>query len=67
MKIDTFYKQYVGGKGQLSLERPAVTIAVKLLEARERFGRLDVKIEPVAGSGTAWVSDERLTFEGKAG
>lgn len=35
-------------------------VKVKVLEKREKFGRTDLKIEPVAGDGTAWVQSKHL-------
>jgi hypothetical protein len=35
------------------------TLEVEILEARELFGRLDVRVRPVAGTGEAWVMYKR--------
>lgn len=35
-------------------------IPVKVLEEREVFGRYEVQVTPVSGSGQAWVSADRV-------
>ena len=40
-------------------------VAVKILDARENFGRIDVLVTPEAGSGQAWVSAPRVKVRGK--
>jgi hypothetical protein len=43
-----------------SEEPVAFLVLVKVLELRKKFGRTDVKITPVAGSGEAYVSANSL-------
>lgn len=40
-------------------EKP-LKINVIITDAKQAFGRTDVKIEPEAGSGSAWVSKEHV-------
>lgn len=52
---------YVGKKGLLNF---GGTIAIEITskDAREVFGRLDVLVEPVAGTGEAWVAESRVAW-----
>jgi len=36
---------------------------VTIVDARELFGRTDVQIEPVGGSGAAWVERSAVTLD----
>ena len=38
-------------------------VAVKILDARAVFGRIDYQITPVAGSGSAWVQSLAIDEE----
>jgi len=42
-----------------ALER--VSVAVEVLDLRDRFGAVDALIRPVHGRGTQWVSAARLS------
>jgi hypothetical protein len=51
----------------LLINRPAtlttaegLKVSVRVADARERFGRTDVLVTPIAGAGAAWVSMERV-------
>jgi hypothetical protein len=46
-----------------TLYRDGLRITVRTLDARVRFGSLDVLVTPVAGSGEIWVTANRLIFE----
>ena len=35
-------------------------VQVKITDARSVFGRQDIRVEGLAGEGTAWVSSERV-------
>ncbi len=39
-----------------------IQFQVELLDVREVFGRTDVEIKPVAGTGTAWVSLDKVSL-----
>lgn len=43
-------------------EPSTLVIPIKIVGARSKFGRLDLKIEPKGGSGSAWVSEEKITI-----
>jgi hypothetical protein len=51
----------LGKIGQVAFE--GYTLDVKILDARPSFGRIDYMVEPVSGSGTLWISSERLTVK----
>lgn len=40
-----------------------VTFPVTIRDARQVFGRTDVQVEPVGGSGRMWVNIEALVVE----
>jgi hypothetical protein len=53
---------YVGKTAVLRVTNPdprrdsgELLVEVLIVSARERFGRIDVEVTPVAGSGTQWV------------
>jgi hypothetical protein len=60
MSAATLHK-FVGRAGLLRTDNN-LTFAVEVLDAREVWGRLDYRVEPVAGNGSAWVSAERVTL-----
>lgn len=35
-------------------------IPVEIVDARANFGRIDIEVKPVGGSGTHWVSDRAI-------
>lgn len=37
-----------------------ITVAVRVVDAREIYGRVDLLIEPVYGNGRAWVNSTRV-------
>lgn len=37
-------------------------VQVEIIDFRPAFGRIDVLIKPIAGSGKRWVSYDRLIF-----
>lgn len=39
-----------------------IGVRVRVIDARRVFNRLDLKIEPVAGSGQKWVSSEAVAL-----
>lgn len=53
---------YVGREGLLSYGG-SIAIEVKSLDAREVYGRLDIYVEPVAGTGKAWVAESRIAWQ----
>lgn len=45
---------------EVVLSTDGLKIKVKIKDARHAFGRTDVLVTPVAGSGEAWVSRDRV-------
>jgi hypothetical protein len=50
----------VGSVAELAIERGGLRVLVRVLDAREVFGRTDYLVQPECGRGTAWVSADRL-------
>jgi len=48
-----------------TLETDGLSVSVKIIDARENFGRIDVCVTPEAGSGQAWVSADRVKVRGR--
>ncbi len=49
----------IGSTADLPIER--ITVAVEIIDSRERWGSQDFLVRPLAGSGSQWVSAMRLT------
>ncbi len=43
---------------------PTWSVQVKIVDARESFGSMQVLVEPVSGSGRAWVDAGRVAITG---
>ena len=56
--------EFVGKEGIL-VHIAHLGILVRSLDAREVYGRLDILVEPVAGTGEAWVSESRIAWHAK--
>ena len=54
---------YVGRTGILNTDKLGVLI--RSLDSREVYGRLDILVEPVEGTGEAWVSESRIAWHVK--
>ena len=52
--------EFVGRTGILNTDKLGVLI--RSLDAREVYGRLDILVEPVEGTGEAWVSESRIAW-----
>lgn len=53
----------VGGMAYWTVEtrsEDTVRVKVRVLEARSNFGRTDFRVEPLMGSGEAWVQESTL-------
>jgi hypothetical protein len=65
--------EVIGRKGLATLRLDAsppvfLTIPVSVKDARRNFGRTDLLISPLGGSGEVWVHSERVQLEdGKRG
>lgn len=51
----------IGTTGRWLVE--GVEVDVNILNARSAYGRTDLKIGPVAGRASRWVSADRIIFE----
>ena len=58
-KIDL--SAYRGKKGKI--EENNLTINVKILESRVRYGHLDLKVTPLNGEGEVWVERKNILIE----
>lgn len=47
------HRSVVGRVGTLSIED--ISVAVKVIGERFRYGRLDLEVKPLAGKGSRWV------------
>ena len=52
---------YKNKKGQIKENN--LTINVKILESRVRYGHLDLKVTPLNGSGEVWVERKNILIE----
>ena len=52
--------QLIGKYGRFSTE--GMIFRVNILDARSSFGRTDLEITPADGSGSKWVSMERVSI-----
>jgi hypothetical protein len=39
-----------------------VTVQVRVVDVRRAFGRLDLLVEPIAGSGQLWIDQEKVEW-----
>jgi len=51
-----------GLTGSLSVEK-SLRVNVRIVDAREAYGRTDYLVEPIAGAGQQWVSAERVSLD----
>lgn len=51
---------YIGREGILGFEK--LGVCVRSTDAREVYGRLDVLVEPIQGTGKAWVAEARIAW-----
>ena len=50
----------IGSTGSYQPTR-GLSFAVRVLDARTRFGNVDVLVQPVAGSGEQWITLDRFS------
>jgi hypothetical protein len=50
----------IGRQGTLRVQREGFTVRVRILDVRVSYGRRDFLVEPVDGSGRAWVQAKRV-------
>lgn len=51
---------YIGREGLLPLD--GIRIVVVVIDARYRFGTMDLRVTPEAGDGSRWVEADRVTL-----
>jgi hypothetical protein len=62
MKITyTSMAKLIGKTAKLNIER--LLVSVHVMDVKTAFGRIDVLVEPVTGSGEKWVSSEKIVTE----
>ena len=52
---------YLDKEGLLNVDRK-LGVCVKCVDVREAYGRLDVQVEPLQGTGKLWVSEARIAW-----
>lgn len=57
--------KYIDQHGILNTEGGKLGMCIHTLDARESYGRLDVLVEPMSGTGQTWVSESRIAWEVK--
>lgn len=53
----------IGKRGQLRVSGTALTFAVTVTDARNRYGNLDYKVKPVDGNGEAWHQADAIILD----
>lgn len=56
------YAKYIGKIAKLSYH-PALVFDVKILDVKQSYGNIRFLVEPVSGSGSAWVQDNNLKVD----
>lgn len=56
--------RFVGKRAHLEVKAGStfIRVEVEILDAKWKFGRVDLKFRPVAGTGEGWASLEKLTL-----
>lgn len=57
------YQTHVNKTAILENVIPGIDMAVRILEVRSLFGRIDVKVTPVSGHGDTWVNANRVILK----
>lgn len=57
-KVDT--NAYINLEGTISQD--GLTVAVKTIGARVRYGHLDLEVVPVSGSGRRWIERKNIVL-----
>ena len=60
MKLEEL-QEFIGREGTISVLL-SLTIPVKVINARQQFGRNDVLITPLHGAGQKWIELNGVTF-----
>jgi hypothetical protein len=57
--------ELVGRAGMIRMHG-GLMVRVRILEVKRTYGRLRVRVEPLAGEGTTWVYLDRVKLEARA-
>jgi hypothetical protein len=55
--------EYNGRTGTIKMD--ALTVGVKINEARVRFGHIDLRVTPINGWGEKWIESRRVSVDPK--
>lgn len=53
--------QYADRTGSMTVD--TLSFAVRVVEARTRYGHLDFRVTPIAGNGERWVEQHRVDLD----
>lgn len=59
------YQAYVNKTAILENVLPGLDVAVRITDVRSAFGRIDVRVTPIAGHGDTWVNVNRVVLKGE--
>jgi|TARA_Y100001949_G_scaffold164600_1_gene159583 hypothetical protein len=59
--VEDLIDEHVGRKAHYNMA-DGLSIEVTVTNIKSHFGRLDMEITPISGSGTKWVTAEKLQF-----
>jgi hypothetical protein len=58
------YQKFIGRTGTLPTTIPPnLEVGVRIIDVRSSFGRVDVKVTPIVGSGDTWVNITRVVVK----
>ena len=60
-QVKEIAERTIDGVGFVSID--GLTVKVAVLDSKVAFGRVDVRVSPVAGSGSKWIDITRLFKE----
>jgi hypothetical protein len=60
MTTDLELDAYKGKKGTIKVNK--MNVGVDILDARVRFGHIDLLIRPLTGSGSQWTEHHKVTL-----
>lgn len=56
--------KYIGKTGTILPGLGSISIPVKVYDARQVYGRVELLVKPVSGTGETWINPNRITWEG---
>jgi hypothetical protein len=59
----TEYAHLLNQTATLENVLPGFDVAVRILDVRSYFGRVDVRVTPIAGHGDTWVDAKRIVLK----